>query len=306
MYNATGNGIVRGLRREGTAARAARAAARGWAYVIDLSTRRARRARSARRPRRTRRRLLKGNDDAASDGDWARRQCLSGDRSGDGGGLRAGSAGRGVREDVSVGGGARDGTSVFPRVAYAQMKPLKEGEVDFQHFHTYEEATMLLRKWAAAYPNLVELYSVGQSLEGREIWQITITNKKTGRAHRQGRVLHRGRAPRRRDHRHRGDALLRQPRPHELRQGRGDHEAASTRRPSTRSRTTTRTARRSITTRRRRCARPCGRRQRRRRPVRRRRAAKISTATASSGRCASSSAPARARPSSTSAIRRAG
>jgi hypothetical protein len=80
-----------------------------------------------------------------------------------------------------VGGGQRDGTSVFSRVAYPQMKPLRDGEVDFQHFHSYEEATMLLRKWAAAHPNLIELYSVGQSLEGREIWQITITNKKTGR-----------------------------------------------------------------------------------------------------------------------------
>ena len=35
--------------------------------------------------------------------------------------------------------------------------------------------------WAAKYPDLVELYSVGQSFEGREIWQITITNKKTGK-----------------------------------------------------------------------------------------------------------------------------
>ncbi len=81
-----------------------------------------------------------------------------------------------------VGGGARDGTSVFPRVDYAQMKPLREGEVDFKHFHSYEEATAILRMWAARYPNLVELYSVGQSLEGRELWQITITNEKTGRA----------------------------------------------------------------------------------------------------------------------------
>jgi hypothetical protein len=80
-----------------------------------------------------------------------------------------------------VGGGYRDGTSVFPRVRYSQVQPLKEGEVDFQHYHTYEEATMLLRKWAAAHPDLVDLYSVGQSLEGREIWQITITNKKAGR-----------------------------------------------------------------------------------------------------------------------------
>jgi hypothetical protein len=79
-----------------------------------------------------------------------------------------------------VGGGARDGASAFPLVRYAQMKPLRDGEVDFQHFHTYEEATMLLRKWTAAHPNLIEMYSVGQSLEGREIWQITITNKRTG------------------------------------------------------------------------------------------------------------------------------
>jgi hypothetical protein len=80
-----------------------------------------------------------------------------------------------------VGGGYRDGASVFARVQYPQLRPLKEGEVDFQHFHTYEEATMLLRTWAQAHPNLVELYSVGQSLEGREIWQITITNRKSGR-----------------------------------------------------------------------------------------------------------------------------
>ena len=80
-----------------------------------------------------------------------------------------------------VGGGARDGVSVFPRVDYSQMKPLKEGELDFKHYHGYEEHTMLLRKWAAAYPGLVEMYSVGKSLEGRDIWQITITNKKTGK-----------------------------------------------------------------------------------------------------------------------------
>ena len=121
-------------------------------------------------------------------GQW--NQCLGGDR----GcmiawrcrGAGSGRAGRSEKM-YRVGGGQRDGIVRVSARAYAQMKPLKEGEVDFKHFHSYEEATMLLRKWAAAHPNLVELYSVGQSLEGREIWQITITNKKTGRAHRQGR-----------------------------------------------------------------------------------------------------------------------
>ena len=92
----------------------------------------------------------------------------------------AGVAAQGGRM-YQVAGGTRDGISAFPRVDYTQMRPLKQGEVDFKHYHTYEEATALLRTWAARYPNLVQLYSVGQSLEGRELWQITITNQKTGK-----------------------------------------------------------------------------------------------------------------------------
>ncbi len=77
--------------------------------------------------------------------------------------------------------GVRDGVSVFPKVDYAQLKPLKAGEVDFTHYHSYEETAALLKMWAAKYPDLVDLYSAGQSFEGREIWQITISNKKTGK-----------------------------------------------------------------------------------------------------------------------------
>jgi hypothetical protein len=53
--------------------------------------------------------------------------------------------------------------------------------MDFKHYHTYEEVIYFLNKWAKDYPNLVDLYSVGKSYEGREIWQITITNKSTGK-----------------------------------------------------------------------------------------------------------------------------
>jgi hypothetical protein len=77
--------------------------------------------------------------------------------------------------------GVRDGVSVFPRVDYAQLKPLKPGEVDFQHYHSCEETAALLKMWASKHPDLVDLYSVGQSFEGREIWQVTITNRKTGK-----------------------------------------------------------------------------------------------------------------------------
>ena len=75
-------------------------------------------------------------------------------------------------------GGARDGTSAFRRVDYPQLKAKTPGEIDFAHYHTYEETAALLRTWATQYPDLVDLYSVGQSFEGREIWQVTIATKK--------------------------------------------------------------------------------------------------------------------------------
>ena len=78
-------------------------------------------------------------------------------------------------------GGVRHGATFFPKSNYPETKPLKEGELDFMHYHTYDEVNFFLKKWASAYPNLVDLYSVGKSYEGREIWQMTITNKMTGR-----------------------------------------------------------------------------------------------------------------------------
>jgi hypothetical protein len=78
-------------------------------------------------------------------------------------------------------GGARDGASAFPRVEYPQVKPIVAGEIDFAHFHTYDETVGLLKAWAARNPDLVDLYSVGQSFEGREIWQITIANRKNAK-----------------------------------------------------------------------------------------------------------------------------
>ena len=78
-------------------------------------------------------------------------------------------------------GGLRHGMSAFPRTDYPQLKPRVAGEVDFQHYHGLEEANALLKAWASKYPDLVDLYSVGKSFEGRDIWQMTITGKKAGR-----------------------------------------------------------------------------------------------------------------------------
>ncbi|MDF2678891.1 MAG: Peptidase carboxypeptidase [Brevibacillus sp.] len=64
---------------------------------------------------------------------------------------------------------------------YPETKPLQTGTFDIQHYPTFDEVQYWLEKWAKQYPGLVELYSAGKSLEGREIWQITITNKKSGK-----------------------------------------------------------------------------------------------------------------------------
>ena len=78
-------------------------------------------------------------------------------------------------------GGIRHGISYFPRANSPFTTPRTPGQMDFLHYHTYEEVISFLQKWAADYPNIVDLYSVGKSFEGRDIWQITITNKATGK-----------------------------------------------------------------------------------------------------------------------------
>ena len=78
-------------------------------------------------------------------------------------------------------GGIRHGISYFPKVDTPFTRPKVAGEMDFAHYHTYDEVNAFLKKWAVDYANIVDLYSVGKSFEGRDIWQITITNKSTGK-----------------------------------------------------------------------------------------------------------------------------
>lgn len=82
---------------------------------------------------------------------------------------------------VHVVPGTRAGPSIFPLVNYPEVQPKVAGELDWQHYHTSEEIEGWMRKWAEAHPNLVELYQVGESFGGRPIWQVTITNKETGK-----------------------------------------------------------------------------------------------------------------------------
>lgn len=47
-------------------------------------------------------------------------------------------------------------------------------------YYKYDEIVQLLRQWAEEYPNLTNLYSIGKTYEGRDMWLIEITNKETG------------------------------------------------------------------------------------------------------------------------------
>jgi len=78
-------------------------------------------------------------------------------------------------------GGVRHGASFFPPVEYPMTKPKTPGLIDFSHYHPYDEVNAFLTQWAKDFAGIVDLYSVGKSFEGRDVWQITITNKATGK-----------------------------------------------------------------------------------------------------------------------------
>jgi hypothetical protein len=77
--------------------------------------------------------------------------------------------------------GERAGPSVFPLTNYPEVQPREPGTLDWQHYHTSAEIEMWMRKWAEEHPEIVELYSVGESFGGRTLWQLTLTSKKTGK-----------------------------------------------------------------------------------------------------------------------------
>jgi hypothetical protein len=50
----------------------------------------------------------------------------------------------------------------------------------WDRYYDQDAVTSTLKTLARAYPDLTELASIGRSAEGRDIWQLTITNEKTG------------------------------------------------------------------------------------------------------------------------------
>src|SRR4051812_10415599 len=54
--------------------------------------------------------------------------------------------------------------------------------IAFDRFYRYAELTDVLHAFAAEYPQLVSIESIGRSFEGRDIWLLTVTNRDTGPA----------------------------------------------------------------------------------------------------------------------------
>ena len=55
-------------------------------------------------------------------------------------------------------------------------------EIRFDTYYRYDDLTRLLHAYAAEYPDLVQVTSIGKSYEGRDIWLATVTNVATGPA----------------------------------------------------------------------------------------------------------------------------
>ena len=59
--------------------------------------------------------------------------------------------------------------------------PKPKVELAFNRLYDYPELEAALKKLVEAHPNLLTLSSLGKSVEGREVWCVTINNPKTGK-----------------------------------------------------------------------------------------------------------------------------
>ena len=79
-------------------------------------------------------------------------------------------------------GGYRHGISFFPKVRDPHVEYEPTDRLTFDKYHSAEVIYHHMKRFAAQYPDLVDLYEVATSYEGRPILQMTVTNKKTGKA----------------------------------------------------------------------------------------------------------------------------
>ena len=77
--------------------------------------------------------------------------------------------------------GFRHGISFFPKVKLIGVQYESTDTLGFDRYHSLDVIYSWLRKWEKDFPDLVDLYEVGKSYEGRPVLQMTLTNKKAGK-----------------------------------------------------------------------------------------------------------------------------
>jgi len=77
--------------------------------------------------------------------------------------------------------GFRHGVSFFPKIKFREVQYEAGDSLTFDSYHSQDVIYSWLERWEKEYPDLVSLYEVGYSYEGRPILQMTLTNKKSGK-----------------------------------------------------------------------------------------------------------------------------
>jgi hypothetical protein len=77
--------------------------------------------------------------------------------------------------------GERHGPSFFKKFVFPEVEYVPGEKLTFDKYHTVDVMYAWYEKWAAQYPDIVDLYVIAESFEGRPIYQMTLTNKKTGK-----------------------------------------------------------------------------------------------------------------------------
>ena len=77
--------------------------------------------------------------------------------------------------------GERHGPSFFKKFNFPEVEYSPGETLTFDQYHTVEVMYHWYKVWAEKYPEIVDVYEVAKSFEGRPILQMTITNKKTGK-----------------------------------------------------------------------------------------------------------------------------
>jgi hypothetical protein len=91
-----------------------------------------------------------------------------------------------AREDGSAGRPAAVlAAAVFAAVSLAGAgvlaeEPAPAPRIAFNRFYDYDQTVRLLRELVAAYPRFLRLASIGKSVEGRDMWMVTVANPDTG------------------------------------------------------------------------------------------------------------------------------